>query len=91
MRGGRAQQLDPKEISVLGRQECLKMSVEHSPFYKNKGDINNCNNYKGIKLLNQIIKVWERVNEMSMRRNVSISEKQFWFMPEQLKTKVINL
>lgn len=60
-------------------------------FYKNKGDIQNGNNYKGIKLLSQTLKVWESVNEMRMRRNVSISEKQFGFMPEQLKTEVINL
>ncbi|XP_060182141.1 uncharacterized protein LOC132611785 [Lycium barbarum] len=31
------------------------------PLYKNKGDIQNCNNYRGIKLLSHTMKVWERV------------------------------
>nr|XP_018632980.1 uncharacterized protein LOC104115603 [Nicotiana tomentosiformis] len=33
------------------------------PLYKNKRDIQNCNNYKGIKLLSHTMKVWERVVE----------------------------
>ncbi|KAG5615220.1 hypothetical protein H5410_015044 [Solanum commersonii] len=50
------------------------------PLYKNKGDIQNCNNYKGIKLLSHTMKIWERVVEMRVRRGVSISENQFGFM-----------
>ncbi|XP_060177831.1 uncharacterized protein LOC132607768 [Lycium barbarum] len=51
------------------------------PLYKNKGDIQNCNNYRGIKLLSHTMKVWERVVETRMRKLVSISENQFRFMP----------
>lgn len=29
--------------------------------YINKGHIQNCNNYRGIKLLSHTMKVWERV------------------------------
>ncbi|KAG5632971.1 hypothetical protein H5410_004688 [Solanum commersonii] len=36
--------------------------------YKNKGDIQNCNNSRGIKLLTRTMKVWERVVEMRERK-----------------------
>ncbi|XP_060202733.1 uncharacterized protein LOC132631151 [Lycium barbarum] len=39
------------------------------PLYKNKGDIQNCNNYRGIKLLSHTMKVWERVVEARMRKD----------------------
>ena len=29
--------------------------------YKNKGDIQNCNNYRGIKLISHTMKLWERI------------------------------
>ncbi|XP_070045248.1 uncharacterized protein [Nicotiana tomentosiformis] len=38
------------------------------PLYKNKGDIQNYNNYRGIKLLSHTMKVWERVVEARVRR-----------------------
>nr|XP_009763263.1 PREDICTED: uncharacterized protein LOC104215207 [Nicotiana sylvestris] len=50
------------------------------PVYKNKGDIQNCNNYRGIKLLRYTMEVWERVIELWVRMNVSIFENQFGFM-----------
>ncbi|KAG5581992.1 hypothetical protein H5410_052619 [Solanum commersonii] len=34
------------------------------PLYKNKGDIQNCNNYRGVKLLSHTMKIWERIVEM---------------------------
>ncbi|XP_019228557.1 PREDICTED: uncharacterized protein LOC109209697 [Nicotiana attenuata] len=49
--------------------------------YKNKGDIQNCNNYQGIKLLSHTMKVWERVVELRVRRIISIFENQFGFIP----------
>ncbi|WMV26024.1 hypothetical protein MTR67_019409, partial [Solanum verrucosum] len=61
------------------------------PLYKNKGDIQNCNNYRGIKLLSHTMKIWERVVEMRVRRGVSISENQFGFMPGRSTTEAIHL
>lgn len=34
------------------------------PLYKNKGDLENCNNYKGIKLLSHTMEIRERVVEL---------------------------
>lgn len=35
--------------------------------YKNKDDIQNCNNYRDIKLLSHTMTVWMRVVEMKVR------------------------
>ncbi|KAF3676132.1 putative pre-mRNA-processing factor 6-like [Capsicum annuum] len=61
------------------------------PLYKNKGDIQCCNNYRGIKLLSHSMKIWERVVEVRLRRIVSISENQFGFMPGRSTTEAIHL
>ncbi|XP_016452477.1 uncharacterized protein LOC107777029 [Nicotiana tabacum] len=50
------------------------------PLYKNKGDIQSCNNYRGIKLLSHTMKVWERVVEVRVRTSVSISKNQLGVM-----------
>ncbi|XP_070028580.1 uncharacterized protein [Nicotiana sylvestris] len=44
------------------------------PLYKNKGDIQCCDNYRGIKLLSHTMKVWERVVEVKVRKTTSISD-----------------
>ena len=61
------------------------------PLYKNKGDIQDCNNYRGIKLLSHTMKLWERVIEKRLWKNISISEKQFGFMPSRSTTEAIYL
>ena len=43
------------------------------PLYKNKGDAQNCNNYRGIKLLSHTMKVWERVIEGRLRSTIDLS------------------
>ena len=37
------------------------------PIYKNKGDIQSCTNYRGIKLMSHTMKLWERVIEQRLR------------------------
>jgi len=44
------------------------------PLCKDKGDIQHCNNYRDIKLLSHIIKLWERVIEGRLRKDISISK-----------------
>ena len=36
------------------------------PNYKNKGDAQCCGNYRGIKLITHIMKIWERIIETSL-------------------------
>ena len=38
------------------------------PLFKNKGDAQECGNYRGIKRLNHTMKLWERVIEIRIRR-----------------------
>ena len=48
--------------------------------YKNKGDIMNCGNNRGIKLMSHSMRLCERVHEKRLRNIVSISEEQIGFM-----------
>ena len=61
------------------------------PLYKNKGDIQDCTNYRGIKLMSHTMKLWERVIESRLRKVVMISENQFGFMLERSTMKAIHL
>ncbi|XP_070048837.1 uncharacterized protein [Nicotiana tomentosiformis] len=61
------------------------------PLYKNKYDIQDCNNYRGIKLLSHTMKIWERVVERRVRHSVTISENQFEFIPERSTMETIHL
>jgi Reverse transcriptase (RNA-dependent DNA polymerase) len=51
------------------------------PIFKNKGDIQSCTNYRGIKLMSHIMKFWERVIEHRLRKLTTVSKNQFGFMP----------
>ena len=51
------------------------------PVYKGKGDPLKCGSYRAIKLLEQPMKVIERMLEKSIICQVSIDNMQFGFMP----------
>ena len=59
------------------------------PLYKGKGDIKECGNYRGIKLMSHIMKLWERIIEARIRKEVTIAEQQFGFMPGRSTTDAI--
>ena len=61
------------------------------PISKNKGDIQNCINYRGIKLMSHTTKLWERVIEQRLRGTTQISTNQFGFMPGRSTTEAIFL
>ena len=61
------------------------------PIDKNKGDIQNCTNYRGIKLMSHTIKLWERVIEHRLRCETRVSENQFGFMPGRSTIEAIFL
>ncbi|KAL4304934.1 hypothetical protein AHAS_Ahas16G0027900 [Arachis hypogaea] len=59
--------------------------------YKNKGDIQSCGNYRGIKLMSHTMKLWERVIERRLRKETQVTDNQFGFMPDRSTTKAIYL
>jgi len=61
------------------------------PLYKNKSNIQDCNNCRGIKLHSHTMKLWERVLERRLRRDISMSENQFGFMPGRSTIEAIHL
>ena len=61
------------------------------PLYKNKGDIQDCNNFRGIKLLSHTMKLWERVIEGRLMGDVTISENQFGFISDRSTIEAIHL
>ena len=59
------------------------------PLYKGKGDIKECENYRGIKLMNCTMKLWERIIEARIRKEVTIAEQQFGLLPRRSTTDAI--
>ena len=59
------------------------------PIFKGKGDIQECKNYRGIKLLSHTFKIWERVVDRRMRQSTNIHESQFGIMPGRSTTDAI--
>jgi len=61
------------------------------PLYKNKHDIQDCNNYRSIKLLGHTMKLRERVIKGGLRRDVRISKNQFGFMIVRTTMEAVHL
>ncbi|KAK3575628.1 hypothetical protein QTP86_031584 [Hemibagrus guttatus] len=59
------------------------------PIFKNKGDMQSCSNYRGIKLMSHTMKLWERVVEARLSKVVDICEQQYGFMPRKSTTDAI--
>ncbi|KAK3509633.1 hypothetical protein QTP70_007451 [Hemibagrus guttatus] len=59
------------------------------PIFKNKGDVQSCSNYRGIKLMSHTMKLWERIVEARLRKVVEICEQQYGFMPRKSTTDAI--
>ena len=65
---------DEEKIPDIWRKSIL------IPIYKNKGDIMNCGNDRGIKLICHCMKLYERMHENRLRNIVSINEEQCGFV-----------
>jgi hypothetical protein len=57
--------------------------------YKGKGDALECGSYRGIKLLEHVMKILERVIDSRVRRIVKVDDMQFGFMAGKGTTDAI--
>ncbi len=57
------------------------------PIFKEKGNIQDCGNYRGIKMISHTMKIWERIIDRRLREETSIGEEQFGFMPSRGTTE----
>ena len=55
--------------------------------FKGKGDVLECNNYRGIKLMSHTMKLWERMIEARLREIINIADNQFGFRPGKSTTE----
>ncbi|XP_074363467.1 uncharacterized protein LOC141704020 [Apium graveolens] len=83
---GRGKATEPDQIPI--EEWRLSMVV---PIYKNKGDAQDCSNYRGIKLLSHTMKLWEIVIETRLKSKVEVLENQFGFMPGRSTLEAIHL
>ena len=59
------------------------------PIFKNKGDVQSCSNYRGIKLISHTMKLWERIVEKRLRNDLKFSNQQYGFMPGKSTTDAL--
>ena len=56
---------------------------------KGKGDALECGSYRGIKLLDQVLKILERVIESRVKNKVELDDMQFGFRPGRGTTDAV--
>ena len=59
------------------------------PIFKNKGDVQSCSNYRGIKLIGHTMKLWERIIERRLRSDLKFSNQHYGFMPGKSTTDAL--
>jgi len=76
------------------KESCIPEDWKSSvilPIYKGKGDPVECGSYRGIKLLENAMKVVERIFEHRIRQQIDIDDMQFGFMKGKGTTGAILL
>ena len=60
-----------------------------SHIFRYIGDIQDCVNYRGIKLMSHTMKIRERIIDRRLREETTIGDGQFGFMPGRGTTDAI--
>ena len=56
------------------------------PIFKEKRDIQESGNYRGIKMICRTMNIWERVIDRRLTEETSLGEEQLGFMPGRMTT-----
>lgn len=59
------------------------MERKSTSIFKNKDDVQSCNNYRGIKFISHTVKICKR------HKKVAICKQQYGFMPRRSTTDAI--
>ena len=59
------------------------------PTYKQKGEPLECGNFRGIKLLEHGMKMFEKILERSLRKLITVNNMQFGFSPGKGTTDAV--
>ena len=59
------------------------------PIFKEKVDIQDCGNNRGIKIISHTMKIWERIIDRRLREETHIEEEQFGFISGRGTTDAI--
>ena len=68
---------------MIWKEEEIPEDWKHSTLiriFKGKGNILHCGDYRGMKLLEHMMKVYERIIDSRIREQVAVDEIQFGFM-----------
>ena len=76
-------------LRTSSRRDAFQLTGKKASLYKGKGDALNRGNYRGLKLIEQVMKVLERVVEGLIRQRVEIDEMQCGFMSGRGTTDAI--
>lgn len=74
---------------ILKGCKCIKSTI--ISICKNKGGIQSCTNYRGIKPISHTIKLWEKVIEYKLRMTTRVSENQIDLMLGIFTMEAISL
>ena len=90
--GGAGIELIRDLINAIILQNCIPLDWQYSyivNLYKGKGDALVRGNYRGLKLMDDVMKTVERVVEALIRKSINIDEMQCGFMPGCCTTDAI--
>ena len=65
------------------------MKSEIVPIYKQKGDPLECGNFRGIKLLEHGMKMFQKILERKIRKLITVNNMQFGFSPGKGTTDAV--